>query len=227
MSLLEGFLAEISGPSVQWLTGKVYAVNADSTVTLEYNGGFIHNVGTLDHYTPAEGDIVHALAKEGQGIIILGSNNTPVTPAPVFPPGTPVIVNPVLTRTYTRATDSWTAGVGVQAPGVVGAWTYNQLALPNVMLEKVEIEIVMVSGGPPEFVAHSNSTLAGPLEVSDYVWRVAKPVYNVASWVPLPISWGDDLINGSISGFGLSSSGQSGTYSGTGRVRLTPLSVTN
>jgi hypothetical protein len=222
MSKLDAMLAGLAAPGLHWLTGKVYAVNPDSTVTLQYRGGFIYNVGTLDQYTPAEGDVVHALSQEGTGTLILGSNNTPLTPPPENTPGTPVILNPVLGRTYNEVTQEWTSVVGIQGGDLIGAWTYDASSLRTTLLERVEIELFMVSGGPPEFATHANSTLSGPLTVSDYIWRVGA----WTDWYPLPISWGDQLIAGGISGFAVVSSGQSGTYSGTGRVRLTPLSVT-
>jgi hypothetical protein len=226
MTLLENYLTGIGGPSLKWIKARVYSVNPDGSVILEYLGGFIPGVGTLDHYTPVEGDVVHALSLQGQGTLVLGSSSTPLAaPAPLVPQ-TPIILNPLYSATYDIASQTWQPGVINQGPGLVGAWGYNAVALRTVMVEKVEIEINLLDGGPPEFINHRSASASGVLAESEFIWRVPRPAAGVLSWVSLPIGWGLDLINGTINGFGLHSSGQSGTYSGTGRVRVTPLSVT-
>lgn len=224
---MKDLLAEIIKPKVNWLVGRVYKINENGTCTLTYAGGYIYNVGSLDHYTPVVGDVVHALSFEPQGVLILGSNSNPTGIVPVDPVAQPsVIYSPISTATYTLATETWTPGSLQQGPEFMAAWRYDTEALmlmKDTVLQKVEIEITCVSDGPPELVRFIGDP---PVVVPGPPWQVQQTAVNIPTWVPMAIGWGQELINGISDGIGITSSGQTGVYSGTGRVRLTPLSVT-
>lgn len=222
MPNLQDVFAELSGPRLNWITGTVSAVTG-GYVTISYLGGLIERCGYLDQYTPVVGDFVHGLSLEGQGVLILGSTNNGAPgglPDPVQQ--TPVIITPASFSTL--ANGQWQPGL-TQAPGNYAAFFYGTIPV-IANLQSVEIELTGINGGPPEFVKHNtlNSAGAGIIDiVPGNSWKPATPVL---AWWSLPIGWGKDLMNGIIKGFAISSSGQTGTYTGTGRVRFTPLAVT-
>lgn len=217
MPSLQDVFAELSGPRLNWITGTVTAV-AGGYATISYLGGTITRCGYLDQYTPVVGDSVHALSLEGQGVLILGSNNgTPGGP-PAPTEQTPVIVNTSATGTYREGV--WSAGLN-QAPGQYACTFYGSMPVIT-NLKSVEIE-VSGSGAFPEFIPHKNATAAGALVlVPGNPWRVGAST----GWIKLPLGWGRDLLSGVTEGFAIASSGQVRTYTSTGRVRFTPLAVT-
>lgn len=221
MASLQDVFAELSGPRLNWITGTVSAVSG-GYASMSYAGGTITKCGYLDQYTPVVGDFVHALSLEGQGVLILGSTNTGSPGGPPAPiPQTPVIITP--SGSATRVGGQWVAGL-TQGPDSYPCWFYGTMPV-IANLQSVEIEI-FGSGGPPEFLAHKTvaATPGVPLVLvpgSPWIPTIT------TGWIPLPLGWGRDLLSGAIEGFAISSSnGQIGTYTGTGRVRFTPLAVT-
>lgn len=225
MPNLEDVLAQ--APTVRWLIGKVGLLTGD-TFTMIYNGGFVLNVGCSDQYIPAVGDIVHVLAWEPNGMLAVCSNNTPLTPpTPTVPVGTPITVSANAYGTYNLATLTWTASTLVQSPTQVACWFYTPsdfASLASSTLAKFEIEVTRTSGGPPEFVTHTNTAGSGALGLPGQKYAKVNPPAAVATFIPLPLEWGQQLIAGTIKGIGIGGGLYSGAYSNaTGRARLTPL----
>lgn len=225
MANLEDVLAQ--APPLRWLIGKVAFVTGD-TFTMIYNNGFVLNVGCSDQYIPVPDDIVHVLAWEPNGMLAICSNNAPLTPpTPMVPVGTPVTVSANSYGTYDLSAAAWTASTLVQSPTQVACWFYTPSAFSSLAastLATFEIEVTRTSGGPPEFVTHTNLAGSGVLGLPGQKYAKVTPPLTVATWVPLPLEWGQQLIAGTIKGIGVGGGLYSGTYSnGTGRVRLTPL----
>jgi hypothetical protein len=223
-------LALLQGPRLTWIQGIVTVATGPNAVSFSYAGGTIVKAAVLDQYIPVVGDSIHALSFEGQGVLVLGSTNLPGGTLPSVLEQVPIIVNAISTATYGPLPGIWTPGVLQQARDQVACWFYSSTAwsaLVGRSLQLVEIEVTRTSGGPPLFVQHLNSTAVGVLSVvSGAPWAPTSPPAGVPTWIKLPIGWGMNLVSGTTKGIGIVSNGQSGVYSGTGRVRLTPLSVT-
>ena len=212
-------------PGLTWIVGTVYAVNAASVV-LACRGGLITNVGYVDQYIPIVGDVVHAISQEGQGVLIVGSNNAVSPPVSQLPLPTVLTVNSTQWASYAAGT--WTTGVLAQSPTSWACWFYPSGALASLagrMLASFEFEIVLATGGPPEFVAHATAAPVGALTLRDtFRHAPVQPAVGVATWVPLPLDWGDAMVAGEIAGIAVGGGIYSGTYSGTsGRLRATTL----
>jgi hypothetical protein len=205
--------------------GTVNAVNATSVI-LEYRGGLITNVGYVDQYIPVVGDVVHAISQQGQGVLIVGSNN--VAPQPVSQLPLPTVLTVNATQWASYAASAWSSGVLVQSPSSWACWFYPVGAFASLsgrLLASFEFEVVLAAGGPPEFVAHATPAPAGTLTLRD-TFRHApiQPAVGVATWVPLPLDWGAAMVSGEMAGVAIGGGIYSGTYSGTsGRVRITTL----
>lgn len=213
-------------PAVKWLIGRVSVLTGD-TFTLAYSGGEIPNVGCSDQYIPIVGDVVHVLSWSPNGMLAICSNNAPLVPrVPSVPVGTPITVSANAYGTYDLDTAAWTASTLVQSPHQVACWFYTPSAFASLatsILATFEIEVTRTSGGPPEFVTHGNTTGAGALILPGQKYAREQPPATVATWVKLPLEWGQQLIGGTIKGIGIGGGLYTGAYSGTGRVRLTPL----
>jgi hypothetical protein len=217
-------LAELNRPRVIWLSATVTAVDAAGLMTLSYLGGTISKASHLDSYAPVVGDRVEVLSYEPMGVLVLGKNSAPTT-APAAPvPQTPVIITPSNRATYGPGLTEWVPGVLEQGPDKVACLFYSGglTSLVGVKLQQVEIELTINSGGPPDFIGHQNDQPTGALVTSGVPFRSE----GTTNWLTLPIGIGQALVSGAIRGIGIVSNGQVGSYSGTGRVRLTPLSVT-
>lgn len=229
MADLSDLLAELGRPRLLWISATVSAVDPSGNVTLSYSGGTITKASRLASYTPVVGDRVEALSFEPMGVLVLGKNTAPAVVPPTFQSRAAVIVNPVTRGTYGPGVNEWTAGVLEQASGRVACVFFNGGfgALAGVALQSVEIEMVIsTGGGPPDFVGIQNEGAAGILSTTGVPFRSVNNSPGAAVWMPLPIGIGQALVSGAIKGIGITSNGQSGSYTGSGRVRLTPLSVT-
>lgn len=232
MPNLDTWLAGLAEPRLNWIQGTVTEVN-DGFLTLAYGDGEIENAAYLRQYTPTVGDQVHALSYEPMGVLVLGMTKVSVVPPPVETPLAPQIFTVNGTATYDMSLSTWTPGTLLQGIDKVACFFYTPsafTALSGVFFQLAEIEITRVSGGPPEFIPHLNLNTSSPLSTPDDMmfWRpdVDLPI-GVPTWVPLPVGWAQDLVSGDIKGIGIwTDLGSSGVYSGTGRVRLTQLSVT-
>ena len=227
MADLSDLLAELNRPRLIWLSATVSAVGTDGALTLSYKGGTISKASRLASYTPVVGDRVEVLSYEPMGVLVLGKNVSPSVAMPVPVAQTPVIVSPVNRATYGPGLTDWTVGVMEQVPGKTACLFYSGgfTALAGKALESVEVELI-VNGGPPDFIGHQNDTPTGALTTTGVPYRSVVSVPGTAVWLPLPIGMGQALVSGAIRGLGIVSNGQTGTYTGSGRVRLTPLSVT-
>lgn len=232
MTNLDTYLAGLAGPTLKWIQGRVTSVQS-GFLTMSYAGSDIPNVAYLSHYTPVIGDYVHAISQDEIGVLVLGKTegSTPVPPIPI--PQIPQVFTANDTATYDQTTDTWTPTVLVQSPDEVACFFYTPASFVSAIatiLQLVEIEIIRVSGGPPTFIPHLNLNTATSLQIPGDLsfWRpdVVLPI-GTPTWVPLPVGWGQDLVSGDIKGIGIwTDLDVTGVYSGTGRVRLTPLSVT-
>lgn len=220
-------LAELNRPRLIWLSATVTAVDASGNMTLSYSGGTIFKASHLASYVPAVGDRVEVLSFEPMGVLVLGKNTAPPTAPPSFLHQAPVLVSPVSRATYGPGLADWTQGVLEQGPGKVACLFYSGgfAALAGKALQSVEVELVINSGGPPDFVGHQNDQPIGALVTAGAPYR-SMVVPGSSFWMSLPITIGNSLVSGAIRGIGIVSNGQVGSYSGTGRVRLTPLDVT-
>jgi hypothetical protein len=221
-------LAELSRPRLTWISATVSAVDVNGLVTLDYKGGTIFKASHLSSYVPVPGDRVEALSYEPMGVLVLGKNAAPASPPPSFLPQTPVIVSPSTVATYGPGLTDWAPGTLEQGPGKVACLFYPAAfsSLAGKFLQTVEVELIVNSGGPPDFIGHQNDTPAGALVTTGLPFRSTTYAPGTSVWFPLSIGIGQALVSGAIRGIGIVSNGQTGSYSGSGRVRLTPLDVT-
>jgi hypothetical protein len=225
---LTDLLAELGRPRVILISAVVSAVDVSGNVTLDYKGGVIQKASHLSSYTPVVGDKIVALTYEPMGVVVLGKVTSAASAPPAFIPQTPVVITPVTRATYGPDPAQWTSGVLEQAPGNTACLFYSGGlgSLSGVFLQKVEIELIVNSGGPPDFIGHQNDLPSGGLVTTGLPFRSTTYTPGTAVWFPLSIGMGQALVSGAIRGIGIVSNGQVGSYSGTGRVRLTPLDVT-
>lgn len=211
--LIQGVAAAIVGTRSQY-------------VHIDYAAGRVLNAGMLNGVTVVVGDLVWFLLDDEAGALVIGKQNVSGTheAGGVAPPAA-VTINAVSSATYDAYAVTWTAGTLVQSPTQYASWFYSAGSLSTLAgysLAAVEVEVTRTSGGPLEFTTHSNVSGSGAYTGgTDRFGAPATPV-GVATWVPLPLDWGTELISGAIRGVSIGGGLFSGTYSGTGRIRLTP-----
>ncbi len=222
MSELADFLQK--EPPLEWIIGTVADIPAGGRgFTMTWKGGTLYNVSSMAHYTPVIGQTVHVLSWPPNGMIAIGSGGvTPAAPAEDVPVLT--IYNALSGWTYGPLDSQWTATVLNQSPTTAATWLYNGTPWANLggtSLASFEIEITRLSGGPPEFLLHGNTAASGLLNIIDPKTFVG-PVttVGVATWVPLPIGWGEDLYYNQGGGISIGLGDNTGEYSGTGRLRF-------
>lgn len=208
--------------------GRVGAVvGVDSQyIHIDYAAGRILNAGKFDDATYVVGDYVWFLLDDEAGALILGKQTPGVHEDASPTPPAPLTVNSASNATYDTAAAVWTASTLVQSPTKLASWFYTAGAFSSVAgwaLGSVELEVIRSTGGPLEVTPHGNTTGSGTYLAVDerHLWP-STPV-GVATWVPLPLDWGARLATGVIKGFSIGGGTYSGTYAGTGRVRLTPI----
>lgn len=220
-------LADVLAKSaaLDWFVGKVSVVTG-STITVSLRGGLIYNVGCMDQYIPAAGDIVICLSMPGRGIVALGSNNAG-TPPVTLPTPTVLTVSAASTGTHGPSAGVWAASTLIQEPDRAGCFFYAAGAfttMSTAALATFEIEVTCTAGGGPDFILHNNVTGAGPLVLADTMIFSAEPTtLSTPVWVKLPVGWGEKIVQGSAQGIGIGLGSRSGTYSGTGRLRVTTI----
>jgi hypothetical protein len=213
-------------PAVKWIIGRVKTVTGD-TFTMTYNGGDVTNVGTLDHYIPVVGDVVHVLSSDMNGMVAVGSNNQTTTPPTVPTPRAPVTVASTAVATYSVPLATWLPGALNGAPDQIGCWFYPGMATtPGVGIQPVaalSIQITAQDATPLEFVLHN---LAGPTgaPVITGSYRVAAPAVLTPTAVRLPLEWATLLISGQALGVGIGGGDYTAILIGSsGLLTFTPL----
>lgn len=221
-------LSALGGEGATLLKGEISAVST-GLLEVEVNGGTFERVPVLDNtgWTPAVGAQVYLLYQENFGMLAIGSPRTP-TPSTPFPASVSETIAPDARGNYSSNTDSWTAATGpiIQlAPyAAVGGWFYTTAdfaAWTTRDLAGVEMELLITSGTPQltllrnEPLDGTPDTYSGPLTVSE---PLGAPV-----WVPLPLSWGTDLINGTALGIAARSQSFDAVLDLHGNIRLTSL----
>ena len=216
--------APASGPSLRLRFGRVFTVVAPY-VNITYGDTMIQYASKLDADTYSAGDYVAFLISDESGVLVLGKQ-TPGTPPSLPTALSPVVANATSYATYDSATGGWTASSLVQSPHQWACWFYTTSDFSTLLssyLATVEIEVTRTSGGPPEFATHRNTSGSGVRDLTGDTYARGQPPAAVATWVKLPIDWGQQLISGTIKGVAIGGGMNSGIYAGTGRVRLTPL----
>lgn len=210
--LCQGQVAAVAG------TGGKY-------IHIDYAAGRVLNAGRLDGATYAVGDYVWFLMDNEAGALIVGKQTPGTHDTTIIPPPSPIIVNAASYGTFDESTGTWTASTLIQSPTKVAAWFYAGGAfstMAGVSLGAVEVEVTRLTGGPLELTTHQNVTGTGSFLGTGDWFGVAAPPAGVATWVSVPLDWGQQLAAGAIRGLAIGGGMYSGTYSGTGRVRLTP-----
>lgn len=216
-------------PGLRLIRGRVTAVDGD-LITVSYLGGVITNVGTLDQYSATEDDIAVVIVWPKGGMLAIGSNNGAGPPDATLP-WTPVTLTVAAegVSTYVLAASgavTWLGSTLQQGPDRALCWFYDGGLFATVsggLLASFEVEVIRTAGGPPEFLLHGNPGAGGELIMASPTWYLPDdlPAVGVATWIPLPVGWGEMLVNGLASGVGIGLGQHTGTYTGTGRVRFT------
>lgn len=218
----------ISSPSGARLRqGQVAAVagTGGKYLHIDYAAGRVLNAGKFDSDTYSVGDYVWFLLDNEAGALVLGKQTPGTHDTSVITPPAAITVTAASYGTYDLVAGMWTASVLNQSPTTVGAWFYAAgafSAMAGVPLGAVEVEVTRTTGGPVEFTTHQNMSGAGTFLGTDDWFGAASPEVGVATWTPVPLDWGTQLASGAIKGIAIGGGLYTGTYSGTGRVRLTP-----
>jgi len=228
MPELADVLAGASGLRLRQGQVAVIAGSTGQYVHIDYAGGRILNAGKFDADTYATGDYVWFLLDDEAGALVLGKQTPSGSHDTAVPPGpSQLVVNAASFATYDQVAAAWTPSALVQSPTQLASWFYAAGAFASFAgwpLGAVEIEVTRTAGGPPEFTTHQNVTGSGTyLSGGDDYMAVPSTPAGVATWVSLPLDWGARLASGAIKGISVGGGTYSGTYSGTGRVRLSPL----
>lgn len=215
-----------SGSGLQLRQGVVDSVVGTKYVHIHHAGGVLRNAGKLDADTYAAGDLVWFLLDNEAGALVLGKQAAGVHGE--VPPGvgSPLIVDDNAYATYDTVTGIWTASTLVQSPTQYACWFYTTsafAALEGAQLASFELEVTRTGGGPPEIGPHLNGSASGVLVTTGETWVRDQLAQFAPTWLPLPIDWGMRLVSGAIKGLAVGGQTYSGMYSGTGRVRLTPV----
>lgn len=218
-------------PGLRLIRCKVTSVYGD-LFSATYLGGIITNIGALDQYNPAPGDIAVVIVWPKGGYLAIGSHNGSGPPSTTVP-WTPVTltVNAEGVSTCVKSATgavTWLGGVLQQEPDRALCWFYDSglyAPLGGGLIASFEIEVTRTSGGPPEFLLHGNPGAAGELVMATPTWYLPDdlPAVGVPTWVPLPVGWAEMLVNGQASGVGIGLGQHTGTYTGTGRMRFTTI----
>lgn len=215
----------VQPPPLRLYKGRVYRA-ANGYYEITYSGGVVQYVSALDGATFAADDYVIFALSDEIGALILGKQTIgtpPVVPTTIV---APITVSAAGSATYDSVTGTWTSGVSVQSPTSYACWFYTPgvfTAVAGAPLATFEIELTRTSGGPPEFRAHQNSVAVGDLTLIGDLHGGPLPSPGVPTWITLPIDWGLQLTSGTIKGIAVGGGLFTGSYGGTGRLRITPV----
>lgn len=215
-----------TAPPVQMLTAQISSVNADNTVTLDYQGGEIPGVVRLTSYpTPTPGDVVFVLSTSSGGMVVLGAELTRILPPAPPAAAAPTVLTPTGQGTYDRTTQTWATGALLQDATHDAAYLYDSAALAALptSVQAVEVQLRTPFGaGPVNLVLISNPALSGTFTPVSPPHLVALPE-NVLTWARLPLSWLTALAAGTATGVGMSSDTDTVQITDGGTLRVTPL----
>lgn len=220
-SSLAGLLQQ--APSARMFRGRVTAITG-LTLTVTYGAGAAQQVAFLDTYSPQMGDQVYGLVQDGFGMLVLGSDNAPITAAAGPPEPAVFVIDPRMARTVHEDGAPPVEGQPVSMGGDdVGVWGYDPAVLAaehGRAWGALDIEVTRLTGsGPPVFELVMAD---GMPPVLTQGWSSAMPSPDVATWLPLPVSWADELGSGRAAGVAVRSAVYHGRYRG-GRLRFTEM----
>lgn len=226
MAGLDSVLTTFGDTGAVLSKGVITAVQT-GTVTVALNGGTFERVTVLKgSWVPAVNEQVILLGQADFGMVALGCpQNVPAPPAPPVPTST--VVDPASIANWQNGVWVATLGPLVQAKdgSSAGVWFYSPAELVFAQpLGSVEMELVHLGGEYPELVLHDN---AGPVDTfapqAEPPVRLSLPVGTAPSWVPLPLSWGRALLDGTARGIAASSRLYDATLDIHGSLRFTSL----
>jgi hypothetical protein len=224
-------LLGLGGEGATLRKGTVTAVST-GRLTVSVDGDVFTRVPYLiGAWTPAVDQQVYLLHQAGFGMLALGSPVLPTAdPAPAAP--TTLLVDPDLVANWTTNAagtgGAWSGTLSdlVQSAGYrsSGAWIYAPADLAPwaaTAIGMVEMELLVTSGSP-QLALHRNVDLSEPLDTYNGPLPVSAPL-GAATWVPLPVSWGRDLLSGEARGIVARSQSADAVLDLHGTLRFTSL----
>lgn len=222
-------LQALGGEGATLIKGTISAVST-GRLTVNVNGGTFDRVPYMQGgWTPTVGQQVYLLHQERFGTLALGS---PVAPAAdgTLPAQALMSVAPTARANWTARTSSWEAvgsdGLLTQrlAYKVSGAWFYPAASFtPWAATELASVEIqLLLDSGTGQLALHRNEALTGEPVILEGPLTVT-PEAGVATWVPLPLSWGRALLDGSALGIAAWSQAFDADFDLHGTLRFTSL----
>jgi hypothetical protein len=106
------------------------------------------------------------------------------------------------------------SGAWIYAPADLAPWAATAIGM-------VEMELLVTSGSP-QLALHRNTDLSEPLDTYNGPLPVSAPL-GAATWVPLPVSWGRDLLSGEARGIVARSQSADAVLDLHGTLRFTSL----
>jgi len=229
---LAGVLARLGSEGATLVRGRITAVSTGA-LTVLINGDEVGDITYLKGaWIPSVGEEVFLLNQAEFGMLALGA---PVLPAAsgtepdqitfgVDPtvladwrvnPATPAGVwAPSATGVLTQSRDFQSSGVWFYDPTDFASWA-------DEALSRVEIELTLISG-IPELVLHRNTGTTAPLDA--YAGPLPLSLTpGIATWVPLPLAWGRDLLSGAAKGVAARSQQFDAVLDLSGSLRFTTL----
>lgn len=214
-------------PPLRWFIGRVLDIE-NGTLTIDYRGARVVNVGYLDQYVPQVDDVVQCISLEGTGVLALGSNNKPTATGPQLQEDLVWMAGPAGTYGWSETAVQWIPlPLPLQNEDTALVWTYSLGELQNQLAElsSVELELSGYSRDNPYLVLHHSDSAGGsPLDVIAGPWPVRLPAQGWELgpvWVPIPIEWGTMLMLGQARGLAIGLGAGSSALEGTGRLRFT------
>lgn len=223
---LAGLLSRLGGEGATLVRGRISAVSTGA-LTVLINGDEVSKIGYLKgSWIPKVGEEVFLLNQANFGMIALGAPVMPDAPG-TLPAQQTLNVTPSALANWSGS--AWVvSGTGVltQAKDFQssGAWFYNAadfVPWATTALSRVEIQLTPLSG-IPELTLHRNASVGAPLDAYEGPLTLnLTPA--VAQWVPLPLSWGRDLLSGAAKGVALRSQQFDAVMDLSGSLRFTSL----
>jgi hypothetical protein len=224
-------LSTMTGVGATLLKGTIISVST-GRLTILIDGDVFSRVPYLDNgWVPVADAQVYVLNQQGFGMLAIGSPMA-VGADEALPPSTTLLVDPEVLANWQISTafrnGTWIVpgdGVLVQTADYrsSGAFFYDAADLsPWAATELASVEIELeVASGVPQLVLHRN---AAPNETLDtYGTPVTVTGISGTAWVPLPLTWGRDLVTGAAQGVVARSQTLDAALDLHGTLRLTSL----